>query len=206
MLKPFAFVLPALALASCAGNDNPFEVTRSACPAPAVLQNAGDVTLFSTPGSRDADAIDVTATITNLRADCGETLGSIVSTARFDVVAQRRDTSAAREVTLPYFAAVVRAGDQLVAKQAGQVTLRFAAGQARASAPATARADVARSAATLPTDIRERITRKRKPGDADAAIDPLADPQVREAVRTATFELLVGFQLDPSALAYNVGR
>ena len=206
MLKPFAVAFAALALASCGGGQNPFQVTRSACPAPAVLQNAGDVTLFSVPGNRDANAIDVTATITDLRADCSEVTDMIVSTARFNVIAQRRNTAGARDVTLPYFAAVVRSGDQIVAKQAGQVTLRFADGQARASAPATARADIARSAAALPAEIRERITRKRKAGDADAAIDPLADPEVRTAVRAATFELLVGFQLDPAALAYNVGR
>ena len=34
------------------------------------------------------------------------------------------------------------------------------------------------AAATLPEDVRRRVTRKRKPGDADAAIDPLADPEV----------------------------
>ena len=43
-------------------------------------------------------------------------------------------------------------------------------------------------------------------GDPDAAIDPLADPTVREAVRRASFELLVGFQLTEQQLAYNATR
>jgi hypothetical protein len=65
---------------------------------------------------------------------------------------------------------------------------------------------VLRSAATLPEDIRRQITRERRPGDADAALDPLADPNVRAAVQRATFELLVGFQLTPEQLAYNATR
>jgi hypothetical protein len=34
----------------------------------------------------------------------------------------------------------------------------------------------------------------------------MADPAVREAVRRASFELLVGFQLTPEQLAYNATR
>ena len=40
----------ATLLAACGGGQDPFKVTRSACPAVAVLQNTGDVTLFSRPG------------------------------------------------------------------------------------------------------------------------------------------------------------
>lgn len=207
MLKQLGLILVAgTALASCAGGGDPLRITRSACPAVAVLQHAGDVTLFTPPTSRDADAIDVTATITNLRGVCGEAGAQITTGATFDVLAQRTNATAAREVTLPYFAAVLQGGDRLVAKQAGTVTLRFAAGELRAQASARAQAQVSRAAATLPDPIRDRITRKRKAGDADAAIDPLSDPEVRTAVRAATFEVLVGFQLDDAGLAYNVTK
>ena len=40
----------------------------------------------------------------------------------------------------------------------------------------------------------------------DAAIDPLSDPAVRQAVLSATFEALVGFQLTDAQLRYNVTR
>jgi hypothetical protein len=40
----------------------------------------------------------------------------------------------------------------------------------------------------------------------DAAIDPLNEPGVREAVARATFEQLVGFQLSEGQLRYNVTR
>ena len=43
-------------------------------------------------------------------------------------------------------------------------------------------------------------------GDSDAAIDPMSDPAVKAAVARATFEVLVGFQLDQSQLVYNVTR
>jgi hypothetical protein len=199
----------ALTLAACGKNglnNNPLRVTRSACPAVAIVQNTGDVTLFAPAASRDASAIDVVATITNLRSTCTDAGSNIVTQATFDVIARRTNGSGAREVTLPYFSAVVQAGDRLIAKQTGSVALRFADGQTRATASGTARGDVARTAATLPEDIRAKIERKRKPDDIDAALDPLAEPSVRAAVREASFELLVGFQLDTAAFAYNVTK
>jgi hypothetical protein len=99
-----------------------------------------------------------------------------------------------------------RAGTSVVSKRLGRVALRFAEGQERASTSGTASAQVLRSAATLPEDIRRQITRERKPGDADAALDPMSDPAVRAAVTRATFEFLVGFQLTQEQLAYNATR
>jgi hypothetical protein len=58
----------------------------------------------------------------------------------------------------------------------------------------------------VPADVLTKITRKRKPTDADASIDPMADPVVRAAVQKASFELLVGFQLTEDQLAYNATR
>lgn len=206
MRKPYVLlILPALALSACGGG-NPLEVTRSACPAIGVVQHASEVTLFAPETSRDASAIDVTAAITNVRATCSESHDRIVSQLTFDVVAQRANASGARAVTLPYFAVVLRAGDQLLSKELGSVTLQFADGAVRARSTASARGDVNRSAASLPDDITKEITRKRKPGDANASIDPLASPKVRQAVRNATFELLVGFQLGNDAIAYNIAK
>jgi hypothetical protein len=51
-----------------------------------------------------------------------------------------------------------------------------------------------------------QITRRRRAGDPDAALDPLADPQVRAAIQRASFEMLIGFQLTQDQLAYNVTR
>lgn len=209
--KTPAFCLAVLALAGCA-QDNQFDETggirivRSACPAVAVPAYTGDVTLFDPPTSREARAIDVVATITNVRGGCTENGEQLSATASFEVQARRTHGAGAREVVLPYFATVIRAGSSVVSKRVGRVALRFADGELRASTTATASANVSRAAATLPADVQEKITRRRKPGDADASIDPMADPAVRAAVSAASFELLVGFQLSNDQLAYNATR
>lgn len=180
--------------------------TRTACPAVAIPSATGDITLFNPENSRDARAIDVVAHITNLRSTCDETGEYIVSNATFEVHAQRRDAGGAREVVLPYFATVVQGGNNVVSKRLGRAVLRFEDGQLRASTTGTANSQVLRSAATLPEEVRRQITRERKPGEVDAALDPLADPNVRAAVTRATFEFLIGFQLTQEQLAYNATR
>jgi hypothetical protein len=200
----------ALILAGCSTNgqirDNGIVVTRSACPAVAIPAATGDVTLFDPPASRDASAIDVVANITNLRSTCDEAGESIVTNVTFDVQAQRRNATGPRDVVLEYFAAVVQGGTNVISKSVSRVGLHFDAGQLRASTRGTASGSIHRAAATLPEDVRQQITRVRKPGDPSAAIDPMADPKVRDAVRASSFELLVGFQLTPDQLKYNATR
>jgi len=181
-------------------------VTRSACPAVAVPDYTGDVTLFNPPASRDSRAIDVVAAITNVRTSCNESGADLVSTSTFDVIARRSDPNGARDVTLPYFATVVRGGSAIVAKRVHNVTVHFAEGELRATAAGSGTAVVNKAAATLPAEVQRQITRKRKAGDADAAIDPMANPEIRAAVSRASFELLLGFQLDSEQLKYNVTR
>lgn len=211
-LRPvFLPVVLLLALGACsrAGELDPtggIRVARSACPAVGVPAYTGDITLFDPPQSRDSRAIDVTATITNLRTSCDESGSEVIATTTFDVVARRRDTASAREVVLPYFVTIVRGGNVVVAKRVSRVALNFAPGQDRVSASAEGSSAVTRTAATLPEDIQRQITRKRRAGDQDAAIDPLSEPGVRAAVARASFELLVGFQLTPDQLQYNATR
>jgi hypothetical protein len=212
VFKPQAAVaaLAFLSLAACAsegelGNGGIITV-RTACPAVAIPAGTGDITVFNPPMSRDANAIDVVANITNVRSTCNDSGEYVASTASFDVYAQRRDPRGEREVVLPYFATVVQGGTNVVSKRLSRVALRFADGQYRASSSGTASSQVLRSAATLPEAIRKQITKERKAGDADAALDPMANPEVRTAVQRASFELLVGFQLTPEQLAYNATR
>ncbi|MEA3010916.1 MAG: hypothetical protein QOJ91_2608 [Sphingomonadales bacterium] len=186
--------------------DSGVTATRSACPAVAIPASTGDVTLFNPPASRDAAAIDVVANITNLRSTCDESGANIVTRLTFEVQAQRRDGRGARDVVLPYFVVAVQGGTQVQSKSVSRVGLSFADGALRASAAGSATASVSRAAVTLPADVSAQITRRRKPGDPSAAIDPLADPAVREAVRKASFEMLVGFQLTQDQLAYNATR
>ncbi|WP_223276343.1 hypothetical protein [Sphingomonas daechungensis] len=148
----------------------------------------------------------MTATITNVRATCQDTTDQILSTLTFDVVATRRDPTAARTVVLPYFDVVLQAGSQVAAKRVGRVALEFAPGSYRAQTSGQASARVSRSAAQLPADVEKQLTRPRKAGQADAAVDPMTDPEIRTAVANATFEHLVGFQLSEQQLRYNVTR
>lgn len=180
--------------------------TLTACPNTAIPAHTGDVTIFNPASSRDASAIDVVATITNLRPACDETGAEIYATATFDVLGRRSDNRGQRTVTLPYFSTVMRGGNTVVAKRLGSVTLNFADGSYRAQAQAAGAGYINKAAATLPDDIRERITRKRKSGDPDAAIDPLSVPEVRTALQRTSFELLIGFQLTADQLQYNATR
>src|SRR3546814_15836582 len=105
-------------------------------------------------------AIDVVANITNLRSTCDDSGPQLYTNATFDVLARRSDANGARDVTLPYFATVVRGGTAVVSKRVGQVNIHFADGEYRASASGTAQSYVARGQATLPTDIPGRDRRR----------------------------------------------
>jgi hypothetical protein len=168
----------AMLVAGCAGKNQLDEtgglkVTRSVCPAVAVAAYTGDVSLFSPAESRDARALDVSATITNLQTVCDQATSPVKANVTFDVVARRASGSGARVA---------------------------------AFGRASAAAEVDRTAASLPQAVSERLNRKRKATDADASIDPMADPRTRAAVSQASFELLIGFQLTQSQLAYNATR
>jgi hypothetical protein len=179
---------------------------RSACPIPGIPAGTGDVTLFNPPGSTDASAIDVSAEISNLRANCQDSGNDVVSTATFTVTALRRDAGAPRQVVLPYFDIALQGGSNIAAKQIGQVVLNFPAGSAHARTEVQATVRVNRGVATLPQNVRQALTRPRKAGQAEAAVDPLSDPAIRTAVNNATFEHLIGFQLTQEQLRYNATR
>lgn len=180
---------------------------RSKCPAVGIPNYTGDMTLFSAPGSKTAANIDVVAMMTDVRMQCNQDAGDkVYAQVSFKVLGRRNDTSGARQVTVPYFVSVLQGGSAVVSKRVGNVTLNFANGQDRAQATGTVEAYIDRAAATLPDDVRDRITRKRRAGDQDAALDPLADPKVKAAVARASFEVLVGFQLTEEQLAYNATR
>jgi len=208
-----AVLLTAALLAGCrhsgditAENGGGIYSVRSACPLIGIPAGTGDITLFNPSNSTDARAIDVTATITDLRATCVDAGNDVASTATFTVVALRRDAGPARQVVLPYFDVALQGSGQIVAKQVGQVGLNFAEGKVHAWTRVQATVRVNRGVATLPDNVKQILTRVRKPGEAEAASDPLADPAVRTAVANATFEHLIGFQMTADQLKYNATR
>ena len=207
-------VAATLALTACGSRDGAIDVTsgvginvtRTGCPAVAIPDHTGDVTVFDPPASTEARAIELVANITNVRSTCNDQGERIYTEATFDVFANRTDARGAQTVTLPYFATVVQGGTAVVSKRVNQVTLQFADGATRAQASAKAASYVDAASARLPEEVIERLTKRRKAGDADAALDPLADPAIRDAVARSTFELLIGFQLTPQQLQYNATR
>ena len=216
---PFALLLLPLIAAGCAKNDEITavggsigqEIKRTSCPALGVPADTGDITLFDPPASRDSRAIDVVATITNLRGNCDDSdeknpPPTLATTATFRVDARRSTAAGARDVVLPYYAVVMRGGTQVVSKAMSQVLIHFDAGKLTASTTGQASSTVSRADATLPESVRNRIGRKRKAEDADASIDPMSDPSVRSALAKASFEMLIGFQLTNEQLAYNATR
>ena len=164
--------------------DTGITATRSACPAVAIPAATGDITLFNPPS---AAATPARSTWSRTSPTCARPATrpatTIVTSVTFDVQAQRRDARGAREVVLPYFAVVVQGGTNVQSKSVSRVGLRFADGQLRASTlglgdrpGARARGDPARG---RPPADHPRAQARR----SDAAIDPMADPAVREAVR-----------------------
>ena len=178
----------------------------TACPAVGIPDYTGDVTQFRAGGDTSLGNLDFTAALTNLRSTCNEAGERVYSEASFTVQARRSDTRGARSVTVPYFVTVLRGGTSVVSKRVGSVTLNFADGQERATASGRAGTYVTKADATLPADIREQITKRRRAGDADAALDPLTLPEVKAAIARTRFEMLVGFQLTEAQLAYNATR
>ncbi|PLK25196.1 hypothetical protein C0V72_02575 [Porphyrobacter sp. TH134] len=214
MLRARAFVAVGLVagLSACAKDgdlviDQGVGITSvlSLCPAAGIPDYTGDVTTFRTTDTTVA-SLDVSAAMTDLRTTCNDTGEQVYSESSFTVNARRSDTRGARTVELPYFVTVLRGGSAVVSKRIGTVTLVFADGQERTSAAAKAASFINRADAALPDDIREKITKRRRAGDAEAALDPLADPEVKAAIARTRFEMLVGFQLTEAQLAYNVTR
>ena len=208
----FTVIAATVALAGCKSGgdivvDQGVGITalRTVCPAVGIPEYTGDITLFR-GNARTADAIDVVAVMTNVRPGCDDTGEKVYSIANFEVLARRTNTSGARTIQLPYFATVMRGGSAVISKRVGTVTIQFADGQERAQGVGVAGAYIDRTEATLPADVVEIINRKRKAGEADAAVDPLTLPEVRTALNRANFELLVGFQLSEAQLAYNATR
>lgn len=199
---------------------------RTTCPAVGIPDYTGNITLFTAPSAspvdgHDARAIDVSASMTDVRSTCDQASagpssrnkrrpvpagGEVHTSVALRIEARRTDTAGARDVTLPWFITVLRGNSSVVSKRVGQVTLHFADGAPTATASATGSATIEKAEATLDRATRERILRKRKAGEADAATDPLADPEVKAAVDRATFEVLVGFALNDQQLAYNATR
>jgi hypothetical protein len=158
------------------------------------------------PRAAIASAIDVVATITNLRGSCVASGARLVTSAA-STCSRCAATIAGRATWCSLFRDGGAVGHQrrLQAQGPGRGAVRRRL-LPRARRRARRLSSVAASAATLPQNIRRLITAERRAGDPNAALDPLSDPAVRQAVEQARFELLVGFELTADQLRYNATR
>ena len=209
----FSALALGAALAGCAGSgeivlDQGVGITavRGVCPGVGIPNNTGDITLFRVPGDTTAGNIDVVAAMTNVRSQCNDAGDKVHTQVSFDVLARRTDLRGSRTVTVPYFVVVVRGGSAVITKRVGQATVTFADGQERAQASGTGSAYIDKAEATLPPEIRDQLTRRRRAGQQDAAVDPMTLPEVKAAIARATFDVLVGFQMSQDQLVYNATR
>ena len=180
---------------------------RSACPIVGVPAGTGDVTLFNPPGSTDSRAIDVTATITDVRATCqdvgqGRRIDRNVHGGGDCGAMRARRGRSCCPISTSLFRAAARSSPSGSARSA----LNFPRRQPHAWT---------RVQATVRVNRGGRDAARERPPDPDppaqgrrpeAAVDPLADPAVRAAVANATFEHLVGFQMTQDSCSYNATR
>ena len=208
--KAAGAVFLTLGLAACAREGDIQQTgiltSYTACPPVAIVAPTGDVTLFNPASSRDANAIDVVAHITNLRSTCDESGEHIVTQRKLRRAgAEARQSRRARR-RAPLFRHR-RSGRWQCRRQARrQVGLHFDDGQYRATPPERRPRRCCARRRPCPRTSAARSPASGAPGDADAAIDPMADPAVRSAVEPARFELLVGFELTADQLTYNATR
>lgn len=194
-----AIVAPVLLLSAC--NSNPLEVTRSLCPATAIPQHTGTMTLFSPAESRDADAVVMTASIFDLENHCVEGSPKVTSNLRFTIGAQRPNAAAEQSVNVQYFVAVVKDGKEIISKQVYDTALHFPAGQVRAQSVETVAAAIDRAQAIAAAGPAPGRDRKRRRDD-----DNVDDTFFDAAPKASAFEVLVGFQLTDAQVHYNMTR
>src|SRR5690242_5075238 len=104
-------IVPAAALLMLAGGcahrgditAGGITAVRTPCPEVAIPAGTGDITLFNPAGSHDQSALDVTATLTDVRSTCNDAGEQVATTISFGVNAIRTHTDAARDVSLPYY-------------------------------------------------------------------------------------------------------
>lgn len=177
-----AMALAGLAIAGC--QTNPLEVTRTSCPAVAVVKHTGTLTRFNPGAEANADQIQLNASIGGLSRQCTERGGTVTTTLSYQITVTRPAKGPALSVAVPVFQVVMRDGSTLLAKDVSTVMLVFPEGVDRIQVSQSLQA----STPPLPPPP------KPDPDNPDA-------PPPR-----GTYEVLVGFQLTEAEAAYNAAK
>ena len=108
------------------------------CPAVGIVKETGTVTRFRSSDSSTQEDVVYTAHISDLAVACEEDDG-VVTNIGFDVAARQGPAGDVRQITLPYFVAVVRGGTEIVAKDVYEADLTFEGENGRARVRETIR-------------------------------------------------------------------
>ena len=196
--------MPVTSRPTTAAASTPFEAhARSSAFRP----GTGDITLFNPPEAGICER-STSPRPSPTSAEAAPMSGNdVVSTATFTVVALRREAGPGA----PGRAALLRYRDAGRQPRRRQARRASGAELPRRQPPRLGRSSRQSFGSTAPSrpcrpTSQNILTRPRKAGDADAAVDPLSDPAVRTAVADATFEHLVGFEMSQDQLKYNATR
>jgi hypothetical protein len=181
-----------LALAGC-GSGNPLEVTRTSCPAVAVVKYANNYTQFAPGSNFAASGIQLSAQLGDIAVSCKESSGNTsVSNISFEVSAARASATAAGSANVPYFVTIVQDGTTILSKQVYGANLQFGEGALRT----TVRQSFAASTPYVPLPPVPERKKKNQ-------FDEFAEDSRPKA---AKYEILLGFQLTEEQATYNVQR
>jgi hypothetical protein len=185
-------VFASLALAGC-GSGNPLEVTRTSCPAVAVVKYANSYTQFAPGSNFSSRGIEMTAQMGDVSISCKESAGKIsVSNISFEMSAARASATTASDVNVPYFVTIIQDGTTILSKQVYGAPLKFTEGALR-------------------TEVRQAFSASTPYVPLPAAPDRKKKKQFEEFAedsrpKSAKYEIMLGFQLTDEQATYNVQR
>jgi hypothetical protein len=193
MIRMVLVSCAVLALSACA-SQNPLLVTRTSCPAVAVIKYANTITGFRQGGGMDQSDVDFTGQISNVSVDCrnGKGDNAAQSVVSFDIGVLRRSANAAATQSIPYFVAVVQDGTTIISKTSYMATLQFNDKNGRS----IARESFAASTPGVPLPP----VPKKKRSEAEFL------DEAESAAKAAKYEILIGFQLTDAQALFNISK
>jgi hypothetical protein len=189
----FLAVLFVVTLGACK-SDNPLLITRTSCPAVAVVKYTNNYAQFAPGSNFSASGLELSAQMDGVTVTCQEGKGGApVTQVNFEVSAARASASSASQQVIPYFVTIVEDGQTILSKNVYGAQLQFADGALRS----TVRQSFSATTPYVPLPPAPD-KKKRKDQFEDFAED--------SRPKAARYEILIGFQLTEEQAAYNVQR
>jgi hypothetical protein len=182
-----------LALSACA-SQNPLLVTRTSCPAVAVIKYANTITGFRQGGGQDQSDVDFTGQISNVSVNCrnGKGDSAAQSVVSFDIGGQRGSVNGAASQSIPYFVTVVQDGTTIISKTSYLAVLQYNDKNGRSVARESFVANT--PGVPLPAAPKKKRTEAEFLDEAESA------------QKAAKYEILIGFQLTDEQALFNITK